>query len=357
MTADPAELDLEEEVVPDAQATPGQAPEAPGSPADAPAEAPAEAAEQAPDEEVTGVIQGVDKRMGSYAEAVAMMDSLAKNHQFNLDTITKQEVVKGEVVLHCNSLYEYLKMVLTEPADQALVATNQDLLERLSSGNEEELRAAMADVEASPDKDWIKEKVSYEGSAVNVKGSDKKIVIMRDIPLRTLFIGGEDGKGRLKTPEETARGERDYQNTVKHEVQHVKYYNERGLQVQQILERRKAEGNLSPKEEEYLMVEFLTKDEVVAHMYNELTLEGNINWEGMKQNLRKGVYADQIAKPENLPRYEKTVDELVDKAKESFTQQGVAENPSAEGFDKAIDKVMADLIAYHPQEFASLGKI
>lgn len=315
------------------------------------------AVEQAPDEQVDGVVNGVSERLDSYDETATVMESLSENHQFNLDTITKQEVVRGEIVLHCNSLYEYLNMALPEPENKSIVVANRPLLERLSSENPDELVAAMADLEKSPDKDWIKEKLNYEGSAVNVQGHDDKIVIMRDLPIRRLFTRGADGQGRLRTESEKTKGEVDYQHTVQHEVQHVKFYNERGRSVQQILEKRKDEGNLSADEKEYIMVEFLTKDEVLAHMYNELTPEGNINWEGIKQNLRKEDYATLIASPENFPRYEKTVDELVDKAKEVFVQQGVPENPSTEGFNETVNKVTATLIAHHPQEFISFGKI
>lgn len=319
--------------------------------------APDKAVEQVHSEKVDRTVQEVKSRLGSYAKTVEVMNSLSQNHGFNLGAIKKQEVVRGEIVLHCNNLYEYLNISFPEPENRAMADANKPLLEKLSTENPEEYETAIAELEKNPNRDWIYKRITYWGSAVNVQGVDEKVVVMNDLAIRRFLTKGGYGGWRRRTEAEKAEYEIDYKHTIGHEVQHVKFYNERGKAVNEMLKRRKAEGNLSPDEEEYIMVECLTKDEVLAHMYNELTPKGDINWKGIKQNLRKETYSREILRTNQFSRYRKTVDELVDKAKESFRRQGVAENPSAEGFDEAISRVTADLIAYHPRKFANFGKV
>ena len=341
-----SEGDLELAQVPDDEALLAETPTAPD-----------QGLERAPDEEIEAVQEGVSDRFERYEATKAAMESLGTNHQFNLDTITKQEVVKGEIVLHCSNIYEYLKMAFPEGEDRAIADANGALLERLSTEDPREFAQVVADLEESPDKDWIYDRITFMGSVVDVQGVGRKVVIMNDVAIRREMTKGDDGKARQRTEEEKAAYEKDNQCTVNHEVQHVKYYGERGAHVQQVLETRQAAGDLSPDEEEYIMVEFLTKDEILAHMYNELTPQGDINWKGIKANLKRETYSREILRTENVSRYEKTVDELVDRTQESFVQQDIPENPSTEGFDEAVGKVTADLIEHHPQAFTDFEKI
>ncbi len=280
-------------------------------------------------------------------------------------SIEKMEQINGVYVFHCNNVYQYLKAAMSE--DAAKLDSYKDFFELASSPRREDVEKAMGMMAAVDDaeKKWLNERINASGSAVKVEGMDEKVVIMNAAPSRRLFTIKRKGFPFFKKPALVLRTEKEqqvfdsgYKEDLAHEIQHVKFYEWRSKDLEQI---GAADG--SELGQEYYSIELFTKDEVIAHMHNSLTSKGGIDWSGIVKNLtEKEVYEREVVKGKGgKKRYRETVRELVKEAKKiygSLTRKGVKPSEmTPEQRNRLFYGVTLALINYHPKAYRDLPKI
>lgn len=256
-----------------------------------------------------------------YLDPREFLDSF--QHEISSTAIVSVERRPDEaIVVHCNNLYEYLKFGYREDQTElAKIKDHEEIFEAFSTPETVPKAVELTGKLNKKDRKWVMDKLNAEGSAVPVVFKDGErgaIVIMNDMPTRRML--NRDGSKRNK--EQTQKYDREYGRTVEHEVSHTQYYNEFGKDLEtwrKIMERLKP---LTPFEQRKYHYNRYTKDEVVAHIKNEVTEDSNgntqVNWKGIIQNLKKkdycftGVFKSQ----KDMAEYQTVSTALVNKARE-----------------------------------------
>lgn len=252
----------------------------------------------------------------------------------------------GAIVVHCNNFYEYLKFGYREdPGEVEKIEKHKTIFEALS--NPDSIAAAMLLISKLPEeeKEWITGKWFAWGSAVPVEfqdGEKEAIVMMNDMPTRRLL----NADGTRRNEAEIQENDKEYRKTVEHEVRHTQYYNRFGKNLEEWRKIKESLRPLTPLEERKYHYDRYLKDEVVAHIENEMTENPDgtthVNWEGIVDNLQGYDYRDLTGvfrTEEDRTEYLTVSRTLVNRAKEAYEQ------------NRPIDEIMNLIARIDVQQF------
>ena len=263
------------------------------------------------------------QQTSQYLDSGKFLDSF--QHEISPTAIISVEKRPDEaIVVHCNNLYEYLKFgYRKDQTEVAKIEKHKEIFEAFSMPDTVPRAMQLKSQLPEEDQVWLMDKLNAEGSAVPVEYKDGKreaIVMMNDMPTKRML--NHDGTER--TEEQIQKYDREYKRTVEHEVRHTQYYNKFGKDLEVWRKTMESLRPLTPFEQRKYHYDRYTKDEIVAHIENEVTEDTNgntqVNWEGIIQNLQKGDYRfpEVFKSQQDVAEYLKVSTALVIKAKEKY---------------------------------------
>lgn len=288
-----------------------------------------------------GLSSGVVKFLGSFTNNIEP------------SSIIGMEMRNGVTILHCNNLYEYLKFGFSGNAGEIeRIEQNKAIFEAVSNPDSiaEGLRL-IASIKDENDLAWIKEKLEASGSAVPVRfktGGNDSVVMMNDMPTKRMF--NKDGVTE-RTPAQLTEFDKDYKETVNHEVRHVEYHRKYGNALEAQMAQLKAQRPLTPEELKNYHYSRYTKDEIVAHMENTRTKSGEVDWKEIFNNLLKDTYRnassdsrDVFSSDADKAEYRRVVEKLIQIASKKYETSG------------SIDEVMDELAGVDVSEIVNVAQ-
>jgi len=244
----------------------------------------------------------------------------------------------GVKVLHCSSMYEYLRFGYREsPKEIAKIEDKNNKAIFMAISSPETIEKGMELLQKTiakateEERGWIMGKIGAEGSAVPIQLKDGRkieIVIMNDMPTRRM----RNFDGSMRNEQQLREYDEAYARTVEHEVRHAQFYDKYSRKMEEDWEVKKESA--SPEEKREYHYNRFTKDEIIAHLQNAVnkyTLE--INWDEIVMNLLKKDYmfADTFTNLAESNEYESVMMRLVNIAKATYK-----ETQSTEEVEKAL---------------------
>jgi hypothetical protein len=290
------------------------------------------------------------KPVASTVDVTNYLETFA--NEIDPTTISRIESrVDGAIVIHCTDLYECLKYGYQRDSETlAKIDQHWAIFQALSK--RDTLDEGMKQLGALPEteREWVTSMLSTSGSAYPVEfhnGEKKGIVIMNDIETKRFF----NADLTPRNPDQLAAYGRDYLRTLEHEVRHVLFYDRYGRDLESAHDKLEAIRPLTVLEQQKYHINRLTKDEVCAHIENEVIESTNeagqitttVNWQGIVTNLMKPDYCDPRIFPSETDRttYHRIVETLVEKARVKYEET------------HSIEKVMEELMALNIEKMLS----
>lgn len=232
----------------------------------------------------------------------------------------------GATIIHCNDLYEYLKFGFREDLQEMeKIEKYKEIFQSFSLPENVSLAMRLKDELSEEEQKWIMEKLTAAGSAVPVEFADgrkESIVMMNDMLTRRMF----NHDGTLRNEDQLRAYDNEYSKIVEHEVRHTKYYRKFGKDLEAWRKTMESIRPLSHTEQKKYHYDRYTKDEIVAHMENDI--EGSIedgqgdtdeNWNHIIDNLQQDTYRfDTVFDSGDKAEYLSVVTSLVEIAKETY---------------------------------------
>ncbi len=265
--------------------------------------------------------------------------------------IHSERRVDGVEVMYCNNLFEYLRFGFqSNPEEVKRIEKHEEIFRNYSSPETVDKAAELLSKLSSEESEWIMSKLEADGSIAEVKfndGNKRHVVMMNRMPTKRKF--NKDQSER--TPEQISAYESSFKRTVEHEVRHVHFFNKYGKDMKQWKETMEKIKPLSAAQLRKYHYDRFTKDEIAAHIENEVlevdSEQGKrvvVNWNGIVENLQKSDYMnaskenrkEKIFKTElDVAEYKIVVMQLVNVARDEYDRTGSIDKvtEALHGFD------------------------